>query len=196
MRQSQEKQRLVSYTLWLLPPKKKKKKLQPRLRCSCQMWRLCGLHSEATGTTLVFLRRADGRHLENDTNSNVWPKGNSDDKDTRAVFIFQDQKSCWVLSSKERQWPGWHRLWCICPEGPGLVLAAQAQGCHCPPSEACLALGSHPSKRLSGVSCDEHSADQNPQWLLASFQSCKGQDQRFYQVTRCYFDTSSLQRKL
>lgn len=67
----------------------KKKQTQPRLRCSHQMWHLWP--PAATGTTLLFLRRADGRCLEKDTNSNVWPKGNSDDKDTRAVFIFQDQ---------------------------------------------------------------------------------------------------------
>lgn len=71
---------------------KKKKKIQPTtfemLPSNVESaWPTFRSH----GRMLLFLKRADWRFLENDTNSNVWPKGNSNGKDTRTVFIFQDR---------------------------------------------------------------------------------------------------------
>ena len=116
------------------------------------MWHLCGLHSEAMGTTLLFLRRADGRHPKNDTNGSVWPKGNSGDKDTGPCSFFRTKVSC--------------RGGVGCDRTPLRGQGGPSQRRHVVPrppfTEACLGLGSQPTKRLGGVSCDKHSADQRP----------------------------------
>lgn len=158
----------------------KKTQTQPRLRCSHQMWHLCSA-SRSHGDNTSVSQESRWEMPWEGHQQQCLAKGKLRWQGHKGRVHFQDQNGCcWVLRSRRRQWQGWRQLWLCFPWGPGLVLTAQAQGCRCPPSQRpAWSWEASPSKRLSGVSCDRHGADQKTLGSYWPAFRLQGQDQGF-----------------
>lgn len=123
---------------------KKKTQTQPRLRCSHQMWHLCGLQ-KPRGQHFCFSGEQMGDALRRAPTAMSGQRETPMTRTQGPCSFFRTKVSCWVLRSKERQWQGWRQLWLCFPWGARAGPHSAGTGVPLSPfTEACLELGSQP----------------------------------------------------